>query len=172
MTEAEPLTGLILPREKAVDMAPDRSVLYELHCERGYPYRRIAQAYDVGQTTVYRWMQDADVEALKRTRNTPDPPSTRVERVTFTPADGSGYERVHSYHGSSDTTDRVRIHRLLAVAEYGLEALEDRVVHHANGIPWDNRPENLEVLTPEQHRQHHAQERTRTAAGTWEATNG
>jgi transcriptional regulator with XRE-family HTH domain len=54
-------------------------------------------------------------------------------------------------------------YRLLAVAEYGIEAFYDdedgdgddedteMVVHHQNGHPLDNRPENLEVMEKEEH---------------------
>ena len=39
-----------------------------------------------------------------------------------------------------------------------IDALKGKVVHHENGIPWDNRPENLETMSPEKHRKIHAQE--------------
>lgn len=35
----------------------------------------------------------------------------------------------------------------------------DEHVHHLNGDPLDNRAENLEVLSAEEHRRHHADER-------------
>lgn len=46
-------------------------------------------------------------------------------------------------------------HRLLAVAEYGLDALNGNVVHHKNGIPWDNRVENLELMPQSSHVREH-----------------
>jgi len=45
----------------------------------------------------------------------------------------------------------VRHHRLLAVAWFGIDEVEDKVVHHVNGIPWDNREGNLQLLTSEEH---------------------
>jgi len=63
------------------------------------------------------------------------------------------YEVVESPEGE------VRLHRLLAVALYGFEAVAGRQVHHANRIPWDNRPENLRLLTPSEHsRLHHTED--------------
>lgn len=42
-------------------------------------------------------------------------------------------------------------HRLLAVAWFGVDEVDNKVVHHVNGIPWDNREGNLELLTSEEH---------------------
>jgi len=43
------------------------------------------------------------------------------------------------------------VHRLVAVAEYGFDAVAGNDVHHVNGIKWDNRPENLEAMSSELH---------------------
>jgi len=62
------------------------------------------------------------------------------------------YERWrHHYKGERDAP--VYVHRLLAVSEYGFDAVKNKEVHHKNGIKWDNRPENIELLTVEEHRQ-------------------
>lgn len=49
----------------------------------------------------------------------------------------------------------VLVHRLLAVAEYGFDAVQNRVVHHSNGVKWDNRPENIEIKTMSDHQSDH-----------------
>lgn len=46
-------------------------------------------------------------------------------------------------------------HRLLAIAEHGLDAVKDKEIHHQNTIPWDNRPENLKPVSPEEHKEIH-----------------
>jgi len=51
------------------------------------------------------------------------------------------------------------IHRLVAVAEYGFDAVVENHVHHKNHIPWDNRPSNLELMSQEEHYRYHAEER-------------
>jgi len=47
------------------------------------------------------------------------------------------------------------IHRLLAVAEYGFDSIAGLTVHHQSHIPWDNRPEKLELMTKSEHQTHH-----------------
>lgn len=49
----------------------------------------------------------------------------------------------------------IAVHRLVMVAEHGVDAVEDMEVHHKNEIKWDNRPENLELMTTTEHRKHH-----------------
>ena len=61
---------------------------------------------------------------------------------------GEGYEFVRCQAGGSE--DRVYIHRLVYYAEHG-ELPAGFEVHHRNGIPWDNRPGNLEALPPSDH---------------------
>jgi len=57
---------------------------------------------------------------------------------------------------NSGEKESVYIHRLLAVAEYGYDKVSGSEVHHKNGIRWDNRPDNIEPLTPKEHREKHA----------------
>lgn len=54
-----------------------------------------------------------------------------------------------------DGGGQVLVHRLVAVAECGFDAVEDMQVHHENGVPWDNRPENLELTTLRDHIKKH-----------------
>jgi len=63
------------------------------------------------------------------------------------------------FHGSNgykmfrggDNCDYVPIHRLVAVAEYGVDEVKEKHIHHKNGVKWDNRPENLEPLSNSEH---------------------
>lgn len=60
-----------------------------------------------------------------------------------------GYECIeHRYEGEKRP---VRIHRLVAVAEHGIEAVKGKVVHHKNRIRFDNHPSNLELMEDEEH---------------------
>jgi len=66
----------------------------------------------------------------------------------------------HYYDENGDQKqDEVRIHRLMAVAEHGVDAVAGMEVHHKNGVTFDNRPENLELLSKADHAKHHFEER-------------
>jgi len=43
------------------------------------------------------------------------------------------------------------IHRLIAVAEYGFDAVVGAEIHHKSGVGWDNRPSNIEPIEPGDH---------------------
>lgn len=68
----------------------------------------------------------------------------------------SGYLTCRHRLGGRDN-DRVafRIHRLVAVAEYGYDAVASKHVHHKNGHKMDNRRENLEPIDPSEHAELH-----------------
>ena len=67
----------------------------------------------------------------------------------------SGY--IHIYkpdHPYANSDGYVAEHRLIMEEHLGCHLTPDEVVHHTNGLRWDNRIENLEVLDKHQH--HHA----------------
>jgi hypothetical protein len=66
----------------------------------------------------------------------------------------SGYVliRVGQDHPLSDVRGYAYEHRLVASEKIGRLLLDNEQVHHINHNKQDNRPENLEVLTPSQHR--------------------
>lgn len=73
----------------------------------------------------------------------------------------SGYE-VWSTNKSPDGYDNFSVHILTAImgGEDPYEVFaENTNVHHKNGIPWDNRPENLEVMDRREHARLHAYDR-------------
>ena len=79
---------------------------------------------------------------------------------------GGGYEHWRSYEFRPETPTRgkedvyVSVHRLTAVVasypadqpiEAVLDDLREKDVHHRSGVPWDNRPENLEAVPHGRH---------------------
>jgi hypothetical protein len=67
-----------------------------------------------------------------------------------------GYEQWRCESGAAPA-DSVTVHRLLATLKVDeLSELGGMHVHHESGVPWDNRLENLSVLTPSEHQGRHA----------------
>lgn len=121
-----------------------RQQLEYLYCKKGQSTFEIAEKFGVGQSTVHLWMRRFDIKT--RTATYDKPPA-------FT-TDSRGYEYIqHSHKGEHWS---VPIHKLTLVAEGGLDAVRGKVVHHKNGVKWDNRPSNLEAMTRAKHaREHH-----------------
>lgn len=70
-----------------------------------------------------------------------------------------GYE-VWYTNKKTDGTRDVPVHQLLAINKGNdpnkVFSGNDYQVHHKNEIPWDNRPENIELLSHEDHAREHA----------------
>lgn len=91
------------------------------------------------------------------------PPSYRGGRYT----DKNGYEYIRvKGHPMANPNGYVPEHRLVWAQAHGVEVVpKGMVIHHLNGIPKDNRPENLQAIPREQHGMfhhiHEVQERLR-----------
>jgi len=113
----------------------------------------IADKYGVSGSSIGYWMDKFGIE--KR-----DPADSAREGNGYHPnandhpayVFSGGYMRAYDRHRGE--TSRVRIHRLLAIAEGAdpHEVFSANVhIHHKNGIKWDNRPDNLAPLSPDDH---------------------
>lgn len=125
----------------------DEETLRELYVEKGLSQSEIGEMLGCAPETVFYHMEKNGIDArtpeetfARRRANTPAQFSTRQE---------DGYEYWHS------EDDWVYAHRLLAVAEYGFNAVRGKHVHHKNNIPWDNRTDNIELLSQSRHMEHH-----------------
>lgn len=58
-----------------------------------------------------------------------------------------------------NSTERILLHRLLGVAEYGFDAVAGNDIHHINGVKWDNRPSNIEPVNHGYHSARHKNDR-------------
>lgn len=135
-----------------MDRYRNRDVLEYLYIDEGLSGPEIATIYDVSARTIYNWLEKYDIKREYR------------KGVThYTHPDG--YEMWKT--SVRNKVRRMSVHRLLAIAKYGPEKVKDMDVHHKNGIPWDNRPENIEILTHGEH----AAITNKTRSGNWrEAT--
>lgn len=127
----------------------DEDWMYEKYVEEELSQIQIANIVEANRTTIARWIKRHGIESrslseASRLRNlNRDVPLNCVD----------GY-RVWRHKWQSDR-DNILVHRLLAVAEYGFEEVSGKVVHHKNGVRWDNRSENIELLTRSEHIKHH-----------------
>lgn len=75
---------------------------------------------------------------------------------------GEGYEYFVEERGGTP----VYVHRLVAVAEFGFDAVtSDEDVHHEISVPWLNYGENLEVENWREHRCAHLRDGQNPAIG-------
>ena len=126
----------------------DPGWLEEKYWHEGLKTSEMADLCGVDRRTIDRSMHAAGIEMRSR--------STRLQNnyASFR-TDHRGYENWRSSSRETDGQISVPIHRLLAVAEYGFDAVSGAEVHHKNGIPWDNRPENIEPLSRIEHQRAH-----------------
>lgn len=106
--------------------------------------RSIAKELNCSSTTVSKHIDRHGIR--KRSNEPPGPEKNGYYSFRTTKR---GYER----WGCG-----VSIHRLAAVAWFGIEAVVNKQVHHKNGIEWDNRQSNLQPLSPSDHSKIHAEE--------------
>ena len=120
--------------------------LKELYWSKGLSQKKIADKYGVCRKTISYWMNKHGVETRKH---------KKYVAGSFDFHDG--YARFRTQVDGE--SKQVRIHRLVAVAEHGFDAVKDKVVHHKNGVKWDNRPSNLELMKATEHTIMHNRER-------------
>jgi len=138
------------------DENPYRSekVLRELYLEEEHSTHEIADLLDCAQSTVRNWMDKYGIERRSKSEAkwVKGPHHRHWIRMEV---QSSGHIK---WKISVNNVDRsIAVHRLIAVAEYGFDAVRDNVVHHKNEIPWDNRPSNLELMDKGEHTSHHSQ---------------
>ena len=121
-------------------------VLRRLCYEEKLGPKAIAERIGCSPNTVVYWTDKFGIER----------PTLSVD-ASLNPASYSITNRGYA-EWQAMTADGVRsifVHRLLAISEHGSEAIKNKVVHHKNEIPWDNRPSNLEVMTQSEHATYH-----------------
>lgn len=127
----------------------DEELMRELYDGQNLSMMEISRRLDCAPNTVRDWLSRHGIEQRPMSESIMFGHSGGVIRVPF-----YTHKRGHEmWRGEDDSF--IPVHRLQAVAEWGFEAVKDKHVHHKNGIPWDNRPENLELLSNSDHQKAH-----------------
>lgn len=128
----------------------DEETLRRLYLDERMSTVEIADLAGVWPSTISDWLDRHGIPARDRIEASREKRSVDYAYHGMT---GGGYmEWVSQWHGERDT---VRVCRLLAVAEYGFEAVAGMHVHHKNEIRWLDYPDNIELRSPEDHLRQH-----------------
>lgn len=130
----------------------DEKLMRRMYEEEKLSTAQIAEKLDCAQSTVRNWLKRHGVKI----RSISEGITIRHGNEFQVPLNTS-MDHGHEVWWTSATDGGTTVyhHRLLAVSEYGLDAIRGKSVHHANEIPWDNRPENLELVSRRQHNNRH-----------------
>jgi predicted transcriptional regulator len=123
--------------------------LFHLYWGEGYSQSDIAEICDCSVALVSKQMKKRGIPTRRSAGGMPQLYTRK--------------QAGHEYLTTGGCGDDVPLHRLLAVAVFGFDAVSDTVVHHKNKIPWDNRPTNLECMSNGEHTSHHNSERDYSA---------
>jgi hypothetical protein len=114
---------------------------------------QIADICGVSDATICRWFDKHGIES----RAEGVYQSMAHPGVSHRIAGNDEYERVSLNHDR--TTYHVAIHRLCAVAWFGISYFDPRDVHHKDGCRSHNAEENLQIVEHEEHLREHTNER-------------
>jgi len=128
----------------------DAEKMEELYCEKMLTASTIADDFGCSPRCVIDWLERHSIETRGRLE---EANRVRMEKPPRVRTEKRGYEVVENVFKGEKYY--LRLHRLIYAAEHGTDAVDGKVVHHKNGIPWDNRPQNLEAMTAEEHGRHH-----------------
>lgn len=129
----------------------DPEKLRRLYYDKELSTVDIAELAGVSTSTISNWMEKFGINRRDRIEAVKNKRSKRPATRGMT---GEGYMQWVSQYDCE--RDSVRACRLLAVSEYGFEAVKDRHVHHKNGIRWLDYPDNIELLEPKEHLRKHS----------------
>ena len=132
--------------------ARTRETLQQLYVDEGMSTTEIGDEFNVSSTTVATALEEFEIERRDRLKAAAN--ATRVDYASLR-TNVSGYEVWSVLDWDERRSYTVSVHRLLAVSEYGLDAVEGMHVHHKNHIPWHNTPGNITLMTPSEHSSYH-----------------
>lgn len=148
----------------------DRDWLYEKYHGERLSSADIADLCDCHKSTILRWLDEHGIEKRTQSEATEaewegDEERREEFRLNVQPlgARAGGWRRrvmpfgttKEGYEKWKSNGEEFSVHRLLAIAEYGADAVAGKHVHHRNELKWDNRPSNIELRDPGDHVRHH-----------------
>jgi len=138
----------------------EEGILRELYQHREMSAAEVADKLGCHAQTVFKWMDRHGIDRRGRAEAVKKSDKMGRPRVGYAPfcTRKSGSEWWTDGFGH---TTNVGVHQLAAVAHGAdpYEVFDDSThVHHRNCVPWDNRAENLEVVTISQHERTHAKD--------------
>lgn len=132
----------------------DKKILEELYVERELSTCEISNKFGCSPTTICYWMEKYGID--RRESGEAGRQANRVERASYSQI--GGYECWQVREPDGNVT--VGVSQLTAIAD-GAEPSEvfanDTHIHHRNKIPFDNRVDNIEVVSVSQHSETHDQ---------------
>jgi|GEM_PF-1908257 len=130
-------------------MWADPEELQRLYHEEGMSLSEVGQELGVDREAIRTEMQRHGIPRRGRLE------AVKNSFATF----GTGIDGYEYWKDSSEGGGFLRVHQLLAISK-GSEPHRvfsgEYDVHHRNGVKWDNRLENVELLTKAEHNQAHA----------------
>lgn len=150
-----------IPREREVPAYHNEATLRELYCERRLSARETAEKLECTYASVLRWLE---IHGIARRDRVEGISIAARRRPAYYGTNPDGYEKWMNAYDSEYNS--VLVHRLLAVAEFGFDAVCGNHVHHGSQddgpnelppceIPWANWGGNLEVMSASEHSKHH-----------------
>jgi len=116
--------------------------LQELYWDKELSLSQIGERAGVAGRTVSYWMDKHNIQTRGDGGEHPYKVPFKTVHESSTSAGMEEWCQKIDYENH-----RVRVHRLLAVSEYGFEEVCSKNVIHKNGLYWDNRPSNIELYT-------------------------
>lgn len=124
----------------------DKEILFQLYWEENLSSREIGERFGIASRTVISEMERLDIPRRAPMRK-------RQNRVKYR-TNQNGYTEWKGFD------EYFLVHRLAAIAWFGVDEVAGKDVHHKSNIPWDNRESNLEVMTRSEHMEMHKQSQT------------